>query len=98
MSNKSISLELVSMQKLPMDLVKYILLFAPIISPPSKCIKRLIDVYNEEHNWYLTKQYRMYYIKNILTFEVYYWWSRDHPDEFMLGPSEYDNFDEYNNY
>ena len=85
--------KIVFMPNLPMDLVNYILKFAPIVNPSSKCIKRLIDVYNEDHNWSLTKQYRLYYIKNIMSFECYYWDTRCDPEEYMLGPNEYNYLD-----
>jgi hypothetical protein len=75
---------------LPIELVRYILSFAPIVSPTSVCIKRVIDVYNEDHHWDLTKCYKKYYIKNIMPFSSYYWFSREVPHEFNLGPDEYD--------
>jgi hypothetical protein len=76
---------------LPFELVRYILSFAPIVSPTSVCIKRVIDVYNEDHHWDLTKCYKKYYIKNIMPFSSYYWFSREVPHEFKLGPDEYDS-------
>jgi hypothetical protein len=77
---------------LPIELVHYILSFAPIVSPSSNCIKRLIDVYERDHSWLLTTGARMYYVKNIIPLCEYYWLSRNEPDEFDLGPSEYNSF------
>jgi hypothetical protein len=81
-----------SIPKLPIDLVNYILTYAPIISPGAKCINRLIEVYDKDHNWDLTKQYKKFYIKNILPFDVYYWWSNEDPEDYMYGPNEYNVF------
>jgi hypothetical protein len=75
---------------LPPELIRHILSFAPITSPSSVCIKRLINIYEIDHNWYLTKKARMYYVKNIISFSQYYWYSREEPDDFELGPFEYD--------
>jgi hypothetical protein len=69
--------------------------FAPIITPSSRCIKRLIDVYERDHNWVMTKQHRMYYIKNIMPFDIYYWITRTDSEDFMFGPSYYDKFEDY---
>lgn len=78
---------------LPIELVKYILAFSPIVTPSSKCIKRLMAVYDEDHCWDLTKQYRMYYVKNILSFSEYYMDTLCNGDEYMLGHRSYNKFE-----
>jgi hypothetical protein len=55
--------------------------FAPIVSPSSKCMKNLIYVYENDHNMYLTKIYRLYYVKNIMSF-VCYWKNIKYDDEY----------------
>lgn len=82
-------------KNLPLDIVKYILLFSPITSPSGGPIKRVIKCYEEDHCYYLTKKYRKYFIQNIISFSDYYFHSRQVPNEYELGPYSYDINYEY---
>lgn len=77
---------------IPIDLDNHILLsFANIVSPSSACIRRVINVYNQDHHWEETKIYKRYYIKDIMSFSSYYFATRDEPYNFKLGPDKYNN-------
>ena len=60
------------------------------MTPSSMCMKQLIKAYNNDHCWHLTKIYKNYYVKNILSFHTYYLWSKAEPNEFNLGPDAYE--------
>ena len=85
------------MSNLPIEIINYILAFAPIKSPSVQCIKRVIHVYNIDHNWDYTKRYRLYHIKNIMSFYDYYCHSMDEPYEYLFGPIAYNKIEDKNN-
>jgi hypothetical protein len=55
---------------LPIEIVNKIFLY--LQSPVAKIIKDEIEIYEEDHNWEYTKIYRYYLIKNIMSFDNYY--------------------------
>lgn len=57
---------------LPTELVEYILAFVPPKSKSTICIERVIDIYNNDHNWFKAK---FYYVKNFMSFTRYYFYS-----------------------
>ena len=65
-------------KKLPIEIVNKILLY--LQSPIAKIIKDEIEIYEEDHNWEYTKIYRYYLIKNIMSFDNYYFDKRLDPD------------------
>ena len=69
-----------SFSKLPIDIVSKILLY--LQTPVAKLIKDEIEIYEEDHNMYYTKIYRLYYIKNIMPFNCYYFDKRFDPCEY----------------
>lgn len=66
--------------KLPVELVRKIFLY--LRCPVAKLIKDEIDIYEEDHHWEYTKMYKMYFIKNILLFNDYYFDKRCDPREY----------------
>jgi hypothetical protein len=78
-------------KNLPMELVNYILNFAPIRNPTADCIQRVIDVYNVDHSWYYTQYSGMYYIKHNISFSDYYWVSNAEYNGFEYGSTAYNN-------
>uniref|UniRef100_A0A6C0ISA5 Uncharacterized protein n=1 Tax=viral metagenome TaxID=1070528 RepID=A0A6C0ISA5_9ZZZZ len=77
---------------LPFEIINYILSFAPIKSPSAKCIKRVIYIYNTDHNWYYIENSCLYNIKNIMSFYKYYYHSKGYPNNYLFGPNEYNKF------
>jgi hypothetical protein len=60
---------------LPLELQRVIFYFIPlsfIRSNETKLIKNVIDVYSIDHDPDLTKQARMYYVKNIVQVKYYF--------------------------
>lgn len=82
-SNKNI-LSMYKTKMLPIEIINYILSFAPITPPCVNCVKQLIEDYGVDHNWDYTKTYKMYYIKNIMSFSSYYFSRLYYPEEFLL--------------
>jgi len=70
---------------LPIEIVNKIFLY--LQSPVAKIIKDEIEIYEEDHNWEYTKIYRYYLIKNIMSFDNYYFDKR-------LDPDLYKSFDD----
>ena len=68
------------LSKLPAEIVSQIFLY--LRCPIAKLIKDEIDIYEEDHNMYYTKIYRLYYIKNIMPFNCYYFDKRFDPSEY----------------
>lgn len=69
---------------LPYEIIKYILSFAPITSPSAKCMKKLIQDYDNDDNWDLTKRYRKIYNKNKMSFDYYYFRIRLLPEGYYM--------------
>ena len=59
------------MEKLPLELINLIYSYVGI-KPEAKLIKNIIEIYNKDHNYDLTKIYHLYYIKNIMSFSDYF--------------------------
>lgn len=59
-----------NLQILPNEIISKIFLY--LQCPTAKMIRNEINIYEKDHNWDLTKMYRLYYVKNILDFSVYY--------------------------
>jgi len=66
---------------LPDDIQNIIFFYIPRTGS-AKVIKRVIDVYKEDHSYVLTKQYRLYYVSNILSFYQYIQDSKYNPDDY----------------
>jgi len=77
-------------KELPNDLQSIIFYYIPRAGP-AKVIKYVIDVYNIDHCRSLTKTYRMYYVKNILSFAYYVHDSRFNSDDYDYGHYFYDD-------
>jgi len=73
---------------LPKEIMSKILLY--LECPIAKLIKNEIKYYEEDHNWGLTKTYRMYYVKNIFDFSNYYF-------DRLYEPYEYSSYFERKN-
>ena len=86
------------LELLPKDIQKFIFTFVYPKSNTAHIIKRVIDTYAEDHCWYLTKQCRKYYIKNILSFRLYYFASKWEPYEYELGPQHYEDWEDESGY
>ena len=71
------------LSSLPIEIVGKIFLY--LRCPIAKIIKDEIEIYEEDHNMYYTKIYRLYYIKNIMPFNCYYFDKR-------FDPYEYDSY------
>lgn len=56
--------------QLPGELWMKIFLF--LENPTAKMIKTEIKYYQTDHNWDLTKIYKMYYVSSFMDFDVYY--------------------------
>jgi hypothetical protein len=76
--------------ELPLDLQSVIFSF---VSPTdtAKIIKKVIDVYKKDHASRLTKQFNLYYAKDILSFVNYIYDSNSMPDDYDFGPLDYNN-------
>ena len=72
-----------NLSSLPDIIINKIFLY--LQNPEAKLIKDRVEVYEKDHNWGLTKYYRMYYIKNILSFSEYYF-------DYKNEPHEYDSY------
>ena len=65
---------------LPNEIINKILLY--LQCPIARLIKNEIEIYETDHNYYYTKMYRMYYIKNILSFSSYLFDKCDDPFDY----------------
>jgi len=94
--NKNVSTEYI--RSLPIELRRVIFYFIPLKvmrSNETRLIKNVIDVYSIDHDEDLTKQARMYYIKNIIPFWAYVF-NTLHEDEYEgcdFGRNEYDTLE-----
>ena len=85
-------------RSLPLELRRVIFYFIPLSfmrTNETKLIKNVIDVYSIDHDQDLTRQARMYYIKNIMPFWAYVF-STLHEDEYDgcdFGRNEYDTLE-----
>jgi len=73
---------------LPDEIQSIIFYFIPR-SGTAKVIKYVIDIYEKDHNYWLTKQYKLYYVKNILSFFAYIIDSNYNYEEYEYGPNYY---------
>lgn len=71
------------LSNLPIEIVGKIFLY--MRCPVAQLIKNEIEIYEEDHNWQYTKIYKMFYIKNILPFDSYYF-------DKIIDPYYYDSF------
>lgn len=69
-----------NLSTLPNDIIKMIFLY--LQNPEAKLIKDRLNIYEIDHNWHLTKSYKRYYIKNILSFSEYYF-------DYLMDPYDY---------
>jgi len=77
--------------KFPKEIQKYIFKFISLKTNSANLINNIILFYNLDHNWSLTKLFKLYYIKNILSFQDYVFDSLIDPHEYLYGPSYYDS-------
>jgi len=78
------------MTLLPDEIRKIIFYFIPAnsyIKDETKLIKNVISVYNIDHDYDLTKMYKLYFMKSYMSFYVYVF--------HTLNNDEYDEYDEY---
>ena len=83
--------------QLPSELWMKIFLF--LENPTAKMIKNEISYYLTDHNWDLTKMYKMYYVHSFMDFDVYYFDRLSDPIPYnsyrIRQYEEYDNNDDY---
>jgi hypothetical protein len=65
---------------LPIEIVNKIFLYMHGSSMPA--IKAELDIYEVDHNYDYTRMYKMYFIKNIISFSNYYFDKRDEPEGY----------------
>lgn len=70
---------------LPKDILNII--FRYLQNPEAKLIMNEIKNYDREHNWVLTKMYKKYYVKNIMSFSCYYF-------DKLVEPFDYETYQE----
>jgi hypothetical protein len=63
---------------LPIEIVNKIFLYMSGSSMPA--IKAELDIYEVDHNYDYTRMYKMFFIKNIMSFSNYYFDKRDEPE------------------
>ena len=73
---------------LPDDVQSIIFYYIPTAGT-AKVIKRVIDTYKEDHSHSLTKQYRLYFVSNILSFYQYWRDSNYNSEDYDYGPYVY---------
>lgn len=84
---------------LPPEIKSIIFYFIPLnilMSDETKLIKNIIDIYNVDHDPDLTKQAKMYYVKNIMSFSYYVFYTKETEGEYygcMYGRSHYDKIE-----
>lgn len=82
---------------LPVEIQNMIFYYIPR-SGTARVIKYVIDVYNIDHCRSLTKMYKMYYVKNIISFINYVQDSRFNSDDYDYGHLYYDEVELIENY
>ena len=95
-NNSNKTLEYIN--NLPLELQKIIFYFIPLTSirtNQAKLIGNIMDVYSIDHDPDLTKIYRVYYIKNIMSFSRYVFDTlyREQYCGCIYGREEYDMID-----
>lgn len=83
---------------LPLELQRMIFYFIPLeifMKNETKLIKNIIAVYNVDHDPDLTKQAKLYYIKNIMSFSSYVFYTYYEDDYYGcdFGRKEYDTLE-----
>lgn len=77
--------------KLPADLQSVIFSFVPP-TDTAKIIKKVVDAYEQDHKPELTERYKMYYVKDILSFVDYIYDSNSCMGHgYNFGPKSYNN-------
>jgi hypothetical protein len=77
---------------LPIELVNYIISFAPIEPPHFKCMNHVICAYHQDHNWYaFDRGARFYHIKYLLSFSEYYFDTLINNEDYKFGQDCYND-------
>lgn len=74
--------------KLPDEIVRMIFLY--LQSPEAKMISDEVKIYEQDHNYYITKDTGYYLVKSVMSFSEYYF------DRFNK-PFDYDSYYDYFN-
>jgi hypothetical protein len=61
---------MLNVSQLPDELIRMIFLY--LQAPEAKMIRDQINLYNNDHNDYITKRTGYYFVKNVLPFNNYY--------------------------
>ena len=69
-----------SMKFLPKELVSYILLY--LQCPLAKMIKNEIKIYENDHNYDITRIYGVWYVQSVMSFSYYYFDKLESPDDY----------------
>jgi hypothetical protein len=81
-----------NINRLPDVLKNMIFYYIPLeilLSNETKLIKNVIGVYNIDHEDDLTRQYGLYYIKNIMGFQEYVFWALHENNEELVCNMNY---------
>jgi hypothetical protein len=76
--------------RLPDEIKSIIFYFIPRCGT-AKIIKYVIDIYEKDHNYDLTKMYKMYYVKNIMSFSQYIHDNRYYSEFYDYGSKYYND-------
>jgi hypothetical protein len=76
---------------LPKEVISKIFLY--LECPVAKLVKNEIKIYETDHNWDLTKIYRLYYVKNFMDFSVYYFDKYNEPFDYMSYHNRIEYYD-----
>ena len=68
--------------KLPDEIIKMVFLY--LQSPEAKMISDEVNIYEQDHNYYITKQSGYYLVKSVMSFSDYYF-------DRLREPYEYDS-------
>jgi hypothetical protein len=73
--------------KLPHEIVRMIFMY--LQSPEAKIISDELNIYGEDHNYYITKETGYYLVKSVMSFSEYYFDRFNKPFDY---DSYYDHF------
>ena len=59
-------------------------IFMYLQNPEAKLITNIINDYTIDHNYYYSKHSGFYYVKNFMSFSMYYFDVKENPDDYEL--------------
>lgn len=89
-------IELERIAELPYEIQNIIFYFIPRFGT-TQVIRLVIDTYCLDHNYYLTKEYKLFYVKNIISFSEYFYDTKHDDYDYQYGRKYFDSIDNIDN-